>query len=114
MGRITNNDISNFLLSNDVKTNLAMIGALPNNGISRVRIHWLLELIKFVRFDSGRVPVYDFSQLDRFLDTMVQANLSVGFELMGNPNGMFNLKHISNGALWQDLVFSIGRRYKSK
>ncbi|CAD7089485.1 unnamed protein product [Hermetia illucens] len=112
MGRITNNDISNFLLSNDVKTNLALIGALPNNGISRVRIHWLLELIKFVRLDSGRVPVYDFSQLDRFLDTMVQANLSVGFELMGNPNGMFNLKHISSGALWEDLVFSIGRRYK--
>ena len=36
-----------FFLSQDVKFNLQLIGSIPNKGIKNVRVHWLLELIKF-------------------------------------------------------------------
>ena len=38
-------DIYKFLLREDEKFNLALIGALPNQGIKQVRIHWLFDLI---------------------------------------------------------------------
>jgi len=38
------NDIS-FFESNDLSTNLEIIGSLPNNGLKNVRIHWLLDLL---------------------------------------------------------------------
>lgn len=38
------NDIS-FFESNDLSTNLEIIGSLPNNGLKYVRIHWLLDLL---------------------------------------------------------------------
>lgn len=36
-----------FLLSNDSLLNLEIIGALPNEGLKYVRIHWLLEMMSF-------------------------------------------------------------------
>lgn len=39
------NNISTFLLSKDEEINLALIGAVPNSGITHARIHWLLDLI---------------------------------------------------------------------
>lgn len=40
------NEIYRFLLSKDAKINFALIGALPNQGIQQIRIHWLLFLLK--------------------------------------------------------------------
>ena len=38
------NDL-NFFESNDLSTNLEIIGSLPNNGLKNMRIHWLLDLL---------------------------------------------------------------------
>ena len=35
-----------FFESNDLSTNLEIIGSLPNKGLRNVRIHWLLDLLK--------------------------------------------------------------------
>ncbi|GFT01291.1 hypothetical protein NPIL_573551 [Nephila pilipes] len=35
-----------FLLSEDMKMNLFHIGSLPHNGLSQVRIHWMLDLVQ--------------------------------------------------------------------
>lgn len=37
--------LSQFFSSSDMKTNLALVSALPNAGIKYVRIHWLLQLL---------------------------------------------------------------------
>ncbi|KAK6638868.1 hypothetical protein RUM43_007137 [Polyplax serrata] len=37
---------SQFLLSRDEQINLEVIGALPNEAISMIRIHWLMDLLK--------------------------------------------------------------------
>lgn len=43
----TINQSESYLLSNDVKLNLEIISSLPNHGLSHVRVHWILELIRF-------------------------------------------------------------------
>ena len=39
-----------WFLSEDMKQNLAFVGALPNSGIKQVRVHWLLNAVKLNRF----------------------------------------------------------------
>lgn len=41
------NQSESFFLSNDVKLNLEIISSLPNHGLSHIRVHWILELIRF-------------------------------------------------------------------
>ena len=50
----------------------------------QVRIHWLLHLVDID--PSNRL---DLSSLDHMLDVLYNYNLSPGFELMGNPGGVF-------------------------
>lgn len=38
-------NIPKYLLSDEQKLHIALIGALPNKGIEHVRIHWLLNLL---------------------------------------------------------------------
>lgn len=38
-------NVTDFFQSKDVHLNLEIIGSLPNQGISNVRIHWLLNLL---------------------------------------------------------------------
>lgn len=40
------NQSESYFLSNDVKLNLEIISSLPNHGLSHVRVHWILELIR--------------------------------------------------------------------
>lgn len=102
-------NVSKALLSQDEEINIRLLGSLPNNGIKRVRIHWLLELIEFSHYREHGIPVFDFSKLDKLLDSMIDSNLSVGFELMGNPGQVF--RNNSMWKMWDDLVFQVGKRY---
>lgn len=43
---IHDNATIDFFLSDDVSTNIEMIGALPNQALSTIRIHWLLNLVR--------------------------------------------------------------------
>lgn len=39
-------NVDEFFNSDDVKTNLEIIGSLPNHGIKNIRVHWLLNLLR--------------------------------------------------------------------
>lgn len=41
-------DYADFFLSDDVRQNILIIGSIPNNGVTHLRIHWLLHLLKIV------------------------------------------------------------------
>lgn len=45
---LNNTQISDALLSKDIRLNTELIGSLPNAGVKHIRIHWLLSLIRFV------------------------------------------------------------------
>ncbi|XP_063926222.1 alpha-L-iduronidase isoform X1 [Zophobas morio] len=98
-------DIYKFLLSEDEKFNLALIGALPNQGIKQVRIHWLFDLIFYS--ENG----YNFTYLDDLLDFLVTHNLKPRFELMGYP---ILVELNKERDFWHNLVENIATRYISK
>ncbi|KAL5277584.1 IDUA family protein [Megaselia abdita] len=102
-------NVSQVLLSQDEEINIRLIGSLPNNGIKRVRIHWLLDLVEFSHYREHEIPVFDFEKLDKLMDSLDDSGLRVGFELMGNPSGIF--KNNSMWKMWDELVFQIGKRY---
>ncbi|GFS09916.1 alpha-L-iduronidase [Elysia marginata] len=107
------NDAS-FDLSSDMAQNLAYIGALPFNGITQVRIHWLLDLIKVSRISSAG-PVYNFKLLDSLVKLMHQNGLALGFELMGSPSGLFTDFENRTQVFWfRDLVSVLATRYIKK
>ncbi|GFN80707.1 alpha-l-iduronidase [Plakobranchus ocellatus] len=101
-----------FDLSDDMVQNLAYIGALPFRGITQVRVHWLLDLIKVSKITSLKSPEYNFSLLDSLVKLMFQNNLAFGFELMGNPSDLFSDFENKTQVFWfRDLVNVIGTRY---
>ena len=77
------------LLSEEVFTNLALIGSLPEGAITQVRIHWLLDLIK-IRDSDDPWQSMDFEMLDRLIHQLWSYDLNPGFELMGNPSNFFS------------------------
>lgn len=115
-GDIQNVSISNSLLSYEMKIHLQLIGALPNAALSNIRIHWLLELINLIEIENHHIPKYDFSRLDKFIWYLDRAELSLGFELMGDPGQIFT--KTKNESLveyfWEDLAFQIGKRYLNR
>ncbi|KAK6635941.1 hypothetical protein RUM44_001196 [Polyplax serrata] len=101
---------SQFLLSRDEQINLEVIGALPNEAISMIRIHWLMDLLK-VRLDESKGPVFEFELLDRLIRHLKRCNLNPIFELMGNPSNYFHDFGKQNH-VWSDLLKQIKNRYK--
>ncbi|XP_071542555.1 alpha-L-iduronidase [Panulirus ornatus] len=102
-----------FLLSQDEKLNLALIGSLPNNAVTQVRIHWLLDLING-SIENGR-PQYNFTQLDSLMDLLHQYQLHPGFELMGNPGNIFaDLENNTQVLWWRHLVAETASRYVAR
>ncbi|XP_023313221.1 alpha-L-iduronidase [Anoplophora glabripennis] len=93
-------DIPKFLLSNEQRLNIALLGALPNNGLTHVRIHWLLNLL---------THVYNFTYMDVFLSHLNNHDLAPGFELMGSSNQF--IKFEKTGEFWRKLVKEIVKRY---
>ncbi|XP_063873952.1 alpha-L-iduronidase-like isoform X2 [Scylla paramamosain] len=99
-----------FLLSPDELLNLAMVGSLPHQAISQARIHWLFGLVN-ATLSSG-APQYNFTQLDTLMTHLHQYRLSPGFELMGNPGGIFtDLENATQVSWWRLLVGQTAARY---
>ncbi|KAL8591064.1 hypothetical protein ACOMHN_037297 [Nucella lapillus] len=100
-----------FDLSADMEQNLAYIGAVPHRGIQQVRIHWLLDLVKVQRFSSGWL-VYNFTFLDGMVELLHTNSLHPGFELMGNPSGLFtDMENKTQIYWWRDLTRQVAQRY---
>ncbi|XP_050714481.1 uncharacterized protein LOC126997437 isoform X2 [Eriocheir sinensis] len=99
-----------FLLSPDELLNLALVGSLPHDAISQVRIHWLLDLVNATLTDGA--PRYNFTQLDALMTHLHRHRLRPGFELMGNPGGIFSdLENATQVLWWRLLVEQTAARY---
>ena len=80
---------ANLLLDADMRQAMAYVGSIPHGGITYVRVHYLLELVKAGGLGTAR-PEYDWSALDAALDVLIDNDLRPFFELMGDPSGYFN------------------------
>ncbi|PNF23475.1 hypothetical protein B7P43_G07722 [Cryptotermes secundus] len=102
----------NFLLAKDERFNLALIGSLPHQSISQVRIHWLLDLITVSSVDESGTPYYNFTFLDQWIDWLQLYRLNPGFELMGNPSHLFSdFSNSTQAKMWRHLVREVASRY---
>ena len=54
---------------------------------------------------SPKGPIYDFSRLDKFIDLLHENELTVGFEIMGNPSDLFT--DMENKVISCDVSFYI-------
>ena len=61
---------ANLLLNADMQQAAAYLGGVPHGGITFVRIHYLLELVKAEGLGNDD-PIYDWSRLDVALDALV-------------------------------------------
>ena len=80
---------ANLLLNADMQQAMAYLGGVPHGGITFVRIHYLLELVKAEGLGT-EAPTYDWSRLNTALDALVRNGLKPFFELMGNVEGFFD------------------------
>ncbi|HHE71241.1 MAG TPA: glycosyl hydrolase [Chloroflexi bacterium] len=80
---------ANLLLNQDMQQAMAHVGSIPHNGITWVRVHYLLELVRARHLDTAS-PHYDWSRLDQAIDVLIDNGLKPFFELMGNVEGFFN------------------------
>uniref|UniRef100_A0A1B6EN25 Alpha-L-iduronidase n=1 Tax=Cuerna arida TaxID=1464854 RepID=A0A1B6EN25_9HEMI len=103
-----------YLTSKEQLVNLALIGSLPFKGISHVRIHWLLDLITVNYTDVE--PCYNFQSLDYLIWWLKVHRMKPGFELMGNPGGIFNDLDSNPQilTLWEKFISSLAAHYISK
>ncbi|KAK3104453.1 hypothetical protein FSP39_002381 [Pinctada imbricata] len=100
-----------FDFGNDMKQNLALIGAIAHGGIEQVRIHWLLDLVTVKEITNKNVT-YDFSKLDDLIGLLWERGLKPGFEIMGNPSGIFSdFENITQVYMWKDLVQQVAQNY---
>jgi L-iduronidase len=98
-----------LLLTPELQQALTFLGAVPNGGISFIRIHYLLDLVAAVRTGTG--IVYDWSLLDEALDGLVHRGLRPLFELMGNPSGLYDdFGDLDQVKAWRDLVAELAAR----
>jgi L-iduronidase len=77
-----------LLLDPDMKQAMAYTGSVPHGGVSHVRIHYLLGLVKARDLDTES-RAYDWSKLDEGLDVLLENGVQPVFELMGNPSDYF-------------------------
>ena len=101
---------ASLLLGEPMQQLCQYLGSIPHGGVTHVRIHYLLELVRGSRFDTQR-PDYDWSLLDRGLDVLVESRLKPFFELMGNPGGYFdNFEADVQVRAWRRLVRDLALR----
>jgi L-iduronidase len=104
-----------LLHEEDMRHMLRYLAAVPRQGIRYVRIHYLLELVSAKNLGTEH-PVYDWSELERALDPLVENGFRLFFELMGNPSGFFDdYKDRRQAEAWKrlvrDLVLHFTQRY---
>ena len=101
---------STWFLSSDMYQNLAIISSVPHGGIKQVRIHYLLEAMKY--YGPGQ---YNSSELMQFLDRLIGLGLQPGFEMMGNPQNTFtDFGDKNNLTEWYHLVSSLTHELQSR
>jgi len=95
---------ANLLFDPDMRQTLTYVGSIPHGGITFVKIHFLLDLVKAKKLETEH-PEYSWSDLDAGLDVLVQNGLKPFFELMGNPSDFFS-DFCNNSQLhaWRRLV----------
>lgn len=76
-----------LLFEDDYRQMMLYLAAIPHGGITYVRPHDLLALVKVKDFGSPNMQ-YDWSDLDRILDFFVQNGFKPFFEIMGIPQGV--------------------------
>ncbi|KAL9925933.1 alpha-L-iduronidase isoform 1-T2 [Glossina fuscipes fuscipes] len=113
-GKLTHDDIKASLLSEAMQMNLLLISSLPDGAITHIRIHWMLELIKFIQFNQSGQAQYNFDVLDRFLDDLDEMHLMPVFEFMGNLSNLFTKNPAHNYFLWEDLSYQVIKRYHNR
>lgn len=98
-----------LLLTHDIQQALTYYGSIPHHGITFVRIHFLLELVRVVKAEDGS-PQYDWSLLDEGLSWLVRNHLKPFFEIMGNPSSYFN-DFNDKGQLnqWKEMVTQLAQ-----
>ncbi|XP_073398334.1 alpha-L-iduronidase isoform X2 [Dendrobates tinctorius] len=110
---LPHNKAESYFLGKDQRLNLAHISSVPHDGIVQVRIHWLLDLITVSVFNGS--ADYNFSQLDEFMDLLMDNGLVPGFELMGSPSEYFtNFEDKGQVFEWRQLIFLTAKRYIEK
>jgi len=101
-------EIDKFLLSNDMKQNFLLISSTPHKGLQQIRIHWLLDLIKWNQTSNS----YNFEALDQLVELFYKNHLTLGFEVMGNPSEQFtNFENTKDIKQLKTLVQMIASRY---
>uniref|UniRef100_A0A1A9WBI0 Glycosyl hydrolases family 39 N-terminal catalytic domain-containing protein n=1 Tax=Glossina brevipalpis TaxID=37001 RepID=A0A1A9WBI0_9MUSC len=112
-GKLTHDDIKASLFSEAMQTNLLLISSLPNGAITHIRIHWMLELLRFIQFNQSGHVHYDFDVLDRFMDNLDEIRLIPVIEFMANLSNVFTKNPAYNYFLWEDLSYQVVKRYQN-
>jgi L-iduronidase len=95
---------SRLLFDPVMKQTLIHTASIPHDGITHLRIHFLLDLIWAKNLGTDR-PVYNWSQLDQGLDELHGLGFKPFFELMGNVSGCFNdYKNPEQAHSWRRLI----------
>ncbi len=93
-----------LLLDDDMQQQLEYLGSVPFGGVTHVRIHYLLELVRGSNLYDEH-PDIDWSLLDEGLDALQREGLKPFFELMGNPGGYFdNFEDDQQAQAWRRFV----------
>ncbi len=93
-----------LLLTQDIQQALTYYGSVPHAGITFVRIHYLLELVRVNPSPNGS-PQYDWSLLDEGLSWLVRNHLKPFFEVMGNPSAYYtDFNDARQLHLWKEMV----------
>lgn len=105
---------ADILLDDDMRQTIDYTGSLPRQGIRHVRIHYLLNLVKCRNMETAR-PEYDWYDLDRGIDILVENGMAPFFELMGNPSSFFS-DFCDDGQLrsWRRLVRDLALHLMSR
>ncbi|MCG8478005.1 MAG: hypothetical protein MI724_02840, partial [Spirochaetales bacterium] len=105
---------ASLLLNADMRQQMAYAGSTPHRGVRYVRVHYLLDLVRAEGLDSDE-PAYDWSALDRCLDTLIENDLLPFFELMGNPGGLFtDFTDKGQAVAWRRMVRDLAHHYTER
>lgn len=113
-GAFYRENITIDLLSDTMQMNLRLISTLPYTSITHIRIHWMLELLRFMQFSQAGIPEYDFDRMDIFLDNLMALRLKPVIEFMGKFSNLFNKNPTRNPVIWENLTYQIVKRYSGK
>lgn len=103
-----------LLLRDDMEQMLRYCGSVPRQGITYVRIHYLLNLVKAKNLGTDQ-PIYDWGLLEKGFDRLVENRLVPFVELMGNPSGYFtNYEDPDQARAWKLLVRDLVRHFTGR